>query len=171
MIKIALTGPESTGKSTLAAQLAQHYHATWVPEYARTYIEQLNRPYQQEDLLAIAQGQLALWKAAETAGPQLLFMDTELLVLKVWSEHAYRQCHPVILEELKRQQFDLYLLLDVDLPWEPDPQREHPHLRQYFFERYRQELQQLGVPFVVISGTAQERFHNAVQAVEQVLAQ
>ena len=169
MKKIAITGPESTGKSTLAAHLAAHFQAPWVPEYARTYIDQLDRPYAASDLDEILRGQLALWQKAEDAQPQLLFLDTEALVMKIWSEHAYGQASAFILQELQNQQVDLYLLLNVDLPWEPDPQREHPHLREHFYHWYKRELQQMNVPFAEISGTHESRFLSAVQAVELLL--
>ncbi|MFC6998353.1 AAA family ATPase [Rufibacter roseus] len=168
MLKIAITGPESTGKSTLAAQLAQHYGAPWVPEYAREYLGKLGRPYEAQDLETIARGQLASWEEAMQRAPSLLFLDTELLVMKVWSEHAYGVCAPYILEQLARQNVDLYLLLNVDLPWQPDPQREHPHLRDYFYNLYRKELEQMQVPFVEISGTQETRFLNAIEAVEKL---
>ena len=168
MLKIAITGPESTGKSTLAQQLAQHYGVPWVPEYAREYIAHLGRPYEAHDLEKIARGQLQRWQEVLGAQPPLVLYDTELLVLKIWSEHAYGVCAPWILQEFKRQDVDLYLLLNIDLPWEPDPQREHPHLRQYFYDWYKRELEGLGVPYVAISGSSEERLLNAIQAVEQV---
>ncbi|MGV3538745.1 MAG: AAA family ATPase [Rufibacter sp.] len=167
-LKIAVTGPESTGKSTLSQQLAQHYGAPWVPEYAREYLDLLGRPYEAHDLEEIAKGQLERWQQAAAENPPLLFLDTELLVLKIWSEHAYGVCAPFILEQLKKQTVDLYLLSDIDLPWEPDPLREHPHLRQFFFDWYKRELEVMGVPYVVISGSAEERLLNAVEAVEQL---
>ena len=170
MKKIAITGPESTGKSTLAAHLAAHFQAPWVPEYARAYIEKLDRPYAASDLDEILKGQLALWQKAEDAQPHLLFLDTEALVMKIWAEHAYGQASDFILQELKKQEIDLYLLLDVDLPWEPDPLREHPHLRDFFYQWYKRELQEMGAPFVEISGKHDSRFQSAVQAVEQLLA-
>lgn len=169
MLKIAITGPESTGKSTLAAQLAAHYGVPWVPEYAREYLENLGRPYEESDLEEIARGQLARWSDAAGEKPELLFLDTELLVLKVWPEHAYGRCAPFILEELQRQDVDLYLLLNVDLPWQPDPQREHPHLRNYFYQLYRKELDQMQVRFVEISGAQETRLHHAIEAVDSLL--
>ncbi|GAA4305289.1 ATP-binding protein [Nibribacter koreensis] len=170
MKKIAITGPESTGKSTLAAQLAAHFQASWVPEYARAYIDQLNRPYVAEDLDQILKGQLTLWQKAEEANPEILFLDTEALVLKIWSEHAYGQASGSIQEALQHQQIDLYLLLNVDLPWQPDPQREHPDLREYFYAWYKRELQQMNAAFAEISGTHSTRFQSAVQAVEALLS-
>lgn len=165
MLRVAITGPESTGKSTLSAMLAQHFRTVWVPEFARTCIGSLGRPYTLSDLEKIALGQL---KAVEEALPkanQVLFCDTELLVVKIWSEHAFGTCPAWILEELVRQPYDLYLLLNVDLPWEPDPQREHPELREYFYGWFKAELEQYGFPFVEITGTRDLRFQRAVAAV------
>jgi len=161
MLKVAITGPESTGKSTLAEKLAAHYQAVWVPEYARDYIGRLDRPYTIEDIEAIAHGQLALEAQAQTKHVPLLFADTDLLVLKIWTEHAFGYCPAWIAEKLQEQDYNLYLLMGVDLPWEPDPQREHPHLRQYFYDWYKSELQALGVPFAEISGQHEARLQLA----------
>lgn len=170
MYKIAITGPESTGKSTLSQQLAQHYHTVWVPEYARTYIAHLDRPYTLADIEAIAKGQLALKAEMQQRANTILFFDTDLVVLKIWSEHAFGECPNWILQKLKQQDYNLYLLMGVDLPWEPDPQREHPHLRQYFYDWYKRELDALGVPYVQVQGQQETRFHQAVQEVEALLA-
>lgn len=168
MLKIAITGPESTGKSTLSAQLATHFQAAWVPEFARTYLAEIDRPYEFTDLEQIARGQIALWQKAAAQNPEILFLDTELLVLKIWSEHAYGKSAPFLLEALQQQKVDLYLLLNVDLPWQPDPQREHPHLREYFYQIYKKELQRMQVPFVEISGAQENRLQNAVAAIEKL---
>jgi NadR type nicotinamide-nucleotide adenylyltransferase len=165
MKRIAITGPESTGKSTLAQHLAGHFNALWVPEFARQYIGNLNQPYTLQDLENIAKGQLDLQQKTEHQNPEIYFADTELLVLKIWSENAFGVCPTWILEALQNQQFDLYLLMNVDLPWEPDPQREHPHLRQHFFDLYQAELERYNFSYQIISGTDQERYQAAVKAV------
>ncbi|WP_022824272.1 AAA family ATPase [Hymenobacter norwichensis] len=174
MLRVAITGPESTGKTTLSRQLAAHYRASWVPEYARTYLEENGANYTLADLEAIARGQLAAeaQAAAEAhaQGHAVLFADTDLLVIKVWAEHAFGQCPAWILQRLQQQRYDLVLLPNIDLPWEPDPLREHPHLRQHFFEVYHQALQDLQVNFAVISGTAEARFGQARQLVDALLA-
>ncbi|GAB3528835.1 hypothetical protein GCM10027443_07260 [Pontibacter brevis] len=171
MLKIAITGPESTGKSTLAENLARHYDTVWVPEYARTYVGNLGRPYTLEDLEAIARGQLALEQEMQPQAKRILFSDTDLLVIKIWSEHAFGQCPTWIQDKLKQQNYNLCLLMGVDLPWEPDPQREHPHLRQYFYEWYKRELQALGVPFVEIYGQQEERLQLACRHIDALLQQ
>ncbi|TXK44931.1 ATP-binding protein [Pontibacter qinzhouensis] len=169
MLRISVTGPESTGKSTISEKLAQHYRTVWVPEYARSYISSLNRPYTLADIEAIAEGQLAQEARLEQHANNLLFADTDLLVLKIWSENAFGHCPPWIQEKLEQQPYNLYLLMGVDLPWEPDPQREHPHLRQYFYNLYKKELQQLQMPFVEISGLQEERFLMARKHVDKLI--
>ncbi|WP_242923417.1 AAA family ATPase [Pontibacter liquoris] len=171
MLKVAITGPESTGKSTISEKLASHYNTVWVPEYARTYIGNLGQPYTLADIEAIARGQLALEQEIAQQARTILFSDTDLLVLKIWSEHAFGRCPAWIREKLARQDYNLCLLMGVDLPWEPDPQREHPHLRQYFYDWYKRELEQLGVPFVEVSGQGEHRFEQARGQVDHLLRQ
>ena len=163
MIKIAITGPECTGKSTLAKKLAKHFETIWIPEYAREYIENLSRPYHRDDLLKSASGQYNAIEDVENQSLPIVFADTEMTVLKVWSDHKYGQTPPQILEMLDKQHFDHYLLMNIDLPWVYDSQREHPHLRQHFFDIYKNELISRKWPFSVISGTEEARFQNALE--------
>lgn len=173
MLKISLTGPESAGKSTLAEQLAAHYRAAWVPEYARAYLESHGPAYALPDLEAIALGQLAAEDAAaaRALGP-LLFCDTDLLVVKIWAENAFGACPPWVLAELRQPRYALTLLLAPDLPWVPDPLREHPDpaQRRHFYELYKADLQRLGWPFVEIGGPPASRLAAAVAAVDKALA-
>lgn len=172
MRRISLTGPESAGKSTLAAQLAAHYGTTFVPEYARHYLEENGASYALADLEAIAHGQLAAEAAAARQASGLLFCDTDLLVLKIWAENAFGNCPAWILAELARPRYALTLLLAPDLPWTPDPLREHPDPAQrwHFYKLYRQELVARGWPFVEISGPPAERLAQAVAAIEAHLS-
>jgi NadR type nicotinamide-nucleotide adenylyltransferase len=169
MLKVSITGPESTGKSTLSEQLAQHYNTLWVPEYARSYIGGLDRSYTLADIEAIARGQWELEQQALQQANTILFADTDMLVLKIWSEHAFGYCPDWIAEKLLQQDYNLCLLMGVDLPWEPDPQREHPHMRQFFYDWYKQELEALQVPFIEITGHQQERFNLARKHVDNLL--
>ncbi len=164
--KIAITGPESTGKSWLAEKLAKSFDTVFVPEYARNYIDSLKRDYHQEDILEIAKGQYRLEKEMEPRASDFLFCDTEFLVTKIWSLHKYGICHPFILDKIKENRYELFLLCDVDMPWEYDEQREHPHLRTYFFNWYERELKEYGFPYRVVSGLGEQRFLNAKTAVE-----
>ncbi len=164
--RISLTGPESAGKSTLAAQLAAHYGTEYVPEYARQYLEANGPHYALPDLEAIARGQLAAEDAAARRASGLLFCDTDLLVIKIWAENAFGTCPAWILAELARPRYALSLLLAPDLPWTPDPLREHPDPAQrwHFYQLYRQELTQRNWPFVEISGPPAQRFVQALAA-------
>jgi NadR type nicotinamide-nucleotide adenylyltransferase len=167
--RIAIVGPECTGKSDLAKFLAAHFHTQWVPEFARTYIEALNRPYEEHDLVTIARGQLSLEDALAEKANRVLICDTNLIVIKIWSEFKYGRCAPEILEPLSLHQYDLHLLTYVDIPWEADPQREHPHLREELFDIYKKELEQLNVPFIEIRGERNQRRTTAIQAIEGIL--
>jgi len=167
--KFAVTGPESTGKSTLSKQLANHYKCVLVEEYAREYIDQLKHPYTQEDILKIAKTQRANELQKVQEANTILIADTELIVTKIWSEIKYKECHSWILENIEKQDYNLYLLCDIDLPWENDPQREHPHLRKHLFNLYKQELEIRKLNFKIISGEIDERFKNARRFIEAYL--
>jgi len=164
--KIAITGPESTGKSALAEQLAVHYKTLWVPEYAREYIGKLNRPYNREDIITIARKQLENENKIAKNATRFLFCDSELIVTKIWSEDKYKSCDKWILTKIEEYKYDLYLLCYIDLPWQQDPQREDPHRREYLFDLYLQELTERNLPFYVISGSGKKRFKNAVKQIE-----
>lgn len=166
--RIAIVGPESTGKTDLANFLANHYQTAWVPEFARAYLEHLGRPYTQADLLTIAQGQLQSENLLAERAKQFLFCDTNLIVIKIWSEFNYHSCDPSIITLLEQQSYDLHLLTDIDLPWEDDPLREHPDKRQELFDLYESELNSRHIPFVVIRGEYFSRRDAAIQAVEQL---
>jgi NadR type nicotinamide-nucleotide adenylyltransferase len=170
MQRISLTGPESAGKSSLAAQLAAHYGTAWVPEYARAYLEAHGPAYAMPDLEAIARGQLAAEDAVAAQATELLFCDTDLLVVKIWAENAFGTCPAWVLAELEKPRYALTLLLAPDLPWAPDPLREHPDPAQrwHFYELYRAELLGRGWPFAEISGPPEQRLAQALAAVESV---
>ncbi|MCF8366867.1 MAG: ATP-binding protein [Bacteroidales bacterium] len=170
LIKIAITGPESTGKSMIAEQLADHYNTVWVPEYARIHLLNLGLDYNYDDILEIAKRQQASEKVLESLANKILFCDTELLVTKIWCEVTFKQCHPWIMEELKKQDHHLYLLMDTDLPWEYDPLREHPEQRKFLFDLYVNELERLGFNYRVVRGKDDERLKNAVKSVEELMA-
>lgn len=169
LIKIAITGPESTGKSALAQKLAFHFNTLWVPEYAREYLETLNRHYEYDDILQIAQGQLKLEDETALRCADYLICDTELLVTKVWCDFHYQKCHQWIKDQLSVTRYNLLLLCDIDLPWEFDPQRENPDDRNTLFDMYYRELSSGKFPFEVIRGSGEKRFQNALKAIEKHL--
>ena len=166
ILSIAVTGPESTGKSMLAEQLASHYNTVWVPEYAREYLEKLGHPYEQTDIQKIAQGQLNHEAKLKEQASGFLFCDTEMLVTKIWSEVKYNRCDPWILQAVENHRYDLYLLCDIDLPWQFDPLREHPDQRQFLFDLYYNELMTRGFPFAVVRGKGYSRLENAIEIIE-----
>ena len=169
MKKIVLIGPECTGKSTLAESLARHYEAPWVPEYAREYINKLDRPYKAEDLLEIAKGQLQSEDEYAKEAKELLICDTDLRVIKIWEEYKYGQCSSEILDEIKSRKYDLYLFTNIDIPWEPDPLRENENSRDFLYGLYQKELSEQEVPVVEIKGSFYERKRKATEAIDNLL--
>lgn len=164
--KVAVIGPESTGKSELCQHLAAHYQTEWVPEFARFYLDRLDQPYEKHDLKAIAEGQLIWEEDKADYANQYLFCDTNLIVIKVWSDHKYGSTDAWIEEQLDSRHYDFYLLNKYDTPWTPDPQREHPNLRKHFFQIYENYLKDHQLPYAVVTGLEEMRKQCAVKAME-----
>lgn len=174
--KIVIIGPESTGKSTLSKQLAAHYETSYVPEFARRYLENKKDKYGFDDLYAIAVGQLALEDelAAEVESnmPTLakLIVDTDLSVIKVWSEFVFKKCDNRILTQIARRKYDLYLLCATDLPWVKDELREYPdlHTREIIYQYYKDFLVNQRTPWAEITGGYEERLAKAIEAIDKL---
>lgn len=181
MKKIVVLGPESTGKSTLCAQLAAHYNTLWVPEAARAYLLQKGMNYTYSDLLCIAQQQQ---QSEEEYAKQLqqsfnihhspsipLIIDTNQYVMKVWCEVVFGNCHSWILNKAAAASYDLYLLCAIDLPWVQDGLREYPDLeqRRKLFLEYKDILVNDGTPWAIVSGVEAARLAQAIKAIETLL--
>lgn len=172
---ISIIGPESTGKSELAAGLAKHFDTMWVREFAREYLSLHGKAYSREDLLHIAKGQKDLIAEhllqAECKAMPFLFLDTDLNVIRVWSEYVFNGCDNRLLHDLAPTSCDLYLLCNTDLPWAQDELREYPDLKQrrVLFDHYRELLTEQTAPWYIVSGTGASRLQNAVTAVEEML--
>jgi NadR type nicotinamide-nucleotide adenylyltransferase len=166
--KIVVIGPESTGKSTLCEQLADHYKTEWIPEFARNYLLEIRRPYTYEDLLYIAQGQLEQ-EDRICASPQtpLVFIDTDMYVMKVWCEYVFKKCHPFILDQIVKRKYDAYLLCNTDLPWVADELREYPELesREKLYHMYKDLMINQSTPWFDISGDYDQRLQKAISIV------
>lgn len=170
--RIVAIGPESTGKSTLCSQLADHYQTAWVQEYAREYLEANGTDYTFEDLAKIAAGQLTVEDTvAEKTGKGPVFIDTDLYVIKVWSEFVFNKCDNRLLTGIATRKYDLYLLCNTDLPWQKDALREYPDIetREKLFHHYKDAMIHQHIPWVEISGGYDERLRQAVQAVDRLL--
>lgn len=165
--KIVVIGPESTGKSTLSEALAAALGTVWVPEYARAYLENLARSYTEEDLLTIANGQLECEDRLLEQANKYLICDTDLYVIKVWSEAKYGRCNSRILEQIAERKYDLYLLTGIDMPWTDDPLREHPapEDRKYFYDIYRDIVSNSGSAWLAVDGNEEERLRTALDAI------
>jgi NadR type nicotinamide-nucleotide adenylyltransferase len=163
--KIVVIGPESTGKSTLCEQLAFNYKTQWVPEFAREYLLNLARPYNYDDLLIIAKGQLEQQDhITALSNNSLIFIDTDMYVMKVWCEYVFGKCHSFILDEIVKRKYDGYLLCNTDLPWVADELREYPDLesRDRLFHMYKDLMINQSTPWCEINGGYEERLQNAI---------
>ncbi|MBN8836767.1 MAG: ATP-binding protein [Sphingobacteriia bacterium] len=187
MKKIVIIGPESTGKSTLTLQLAEHYQTYSCPEYAREYLLANGKDYTYDALLTIAKGQLDLEKKCElqvTAtktnkgklpGKQsitpVLFIDTDMYVMKVWCEYVFGKCHQFILNEITARKYDAYLLCNIDLPWVKDALREYPdeQPRKELYYIYKDILINQSTPWIEISGNYQQRLSTAIEFINKTI--
>ena len=169
LIRVALVGPESTGKSTISAQLAAHYKTVWVPEYAREYCQNLSAACTLEDEINMFRGQLQLEEQLTPLANRLLICDTTFITVKIWSDHTFGCTPREVLDKLPVHPYDLYLLMDIDLPWQEDPLRDFPHLREYFMEVWHTELKALDASYSLISGSDDERLQNAVSTIDSFL--
>jgi len=185
--KIVIIGPESTGKSTLCEQLATYFHTKWCPEFAREYLLKKGKNYTFDDLLTIAQGQIALEEktSAEFANQNQesnsnlhssftihhsqLFIDTDMYVMKVWCEFVFGKCHQWILDQIVLRKYDLYLLCNTDLPWVAEELREYPDLetREKLFHIYKDIMINQQTDWVEIKGTNEQRLKMAIDAVNR----
>ena len=163
MLKIIITGPESSGKTTLCKALSKHFNISFAKEFARHYINSLERGYTQNDLVSIAKGQLE-----SEINSQLL--DTDLITIKIWSEYKYGSCDKWILDQIEKQKIEkrFYLLCKPDIPWQADKQRENPSDREAIFEIYKEELEYLGHKYFIVEGG--DRTENSISKISPLIS-
>ena len=159
--KIAIIGPESTGKSELCKQLAKEYNTIFVPEFARNYLTNLGRQYTYDDVIYIGEQQMLLEREYEKRANKILFCDTNLITIKIWLQIVFNKV-PFYMDVLINQnRYDKTFLMDIDLPWENDPLREHPNRRSEILDLHMNELKLCRTEFTLISGNGLERLQNA----------
>jgi HTH-type transcriptional regulator, transcriptional repressor of NAD biosynthesis genes len=175
---VVVTGSESTGKTVLARELAEHFDTLWVPEYGREYAEQRGGILSASDIEAIAHGQIQLAddylrRLATRIGPEaplggepiLLIHDTDLVSTTVYAEQYYGECPPWIMSAARIRLGNLYLLCDVDLPWEADGVRDLPHAREEVHTRFLQRLEEFRARTVLVRESGSERLQQAIAAI------
>jgi len=163
----ACVGPESTGKTTLANQLADHFNTHAVPEFAREYLDRKNGLYEKEDLVIIAKSQAELEKMYVEKSNELLFCDTDVLTVLIWHQYKYKKRNKEIEKLLNEQPPRKYLLMYPDLPWDADPLRENPDDLKSIFRFYKYSLKMIAPDHVIIQGSGNDRLQNAIDAVNQ----
>lgn len=176
VLRVVVYGPECTGKTTLASQLAYHYQTVWVPEYARDYLQEKWNDHRQvcehEDLLPIAYGQMRLENKLAVKADKVLICDTDLLETKVYAEKYYDgKVDPLLDAAAGQNQYDLYLVTYIDVPWEFDSLREWPNQREDMFRAFENALKENNRPYVILKGDRQTRFKRAVAEIDKILEQ
>lgn len=175
-LKAVLFGPESTGKTTLAERLASHFNTVWVEEYMREYLQkkwdEKKKLCEPHDLIPIARGQIKRENYLSTIANRILFCDTDLLELKVYSEAYYNgYVNPELLKAALNNWYDIYFLTNIDVPWVPDDLRDKPHDREGMFRKFKSTLQFNKRPYVILQGDENERFELAVSTINELLKQ
>lgn len=175
IVKVVLFGPESTGKTTLASQLAYHYQTVWAPEFARNYLQDKwndkRQVCEQEDLLPIAIGQMKLENKLAQKADRVLICDTDLLETKVYSEEYYDGIVDLNLEAaVEKNQYDIYLLTYIDIPWKFDSIRDRPGQRENMFNAFESALKKSNRPYVTLKGDEETRFKKAIEVIDEVIA-
>ena len=162
MHKIIVTGSESSGKTTLCKALSKHFNLPFSKEFAREYLDLLNRDYNQNDLLKIAKKQLKSEQKTQ-------LLDTDLITIKIWSKYKYGNCDKWILDEIEKQKSEnrFYLLCKSDIPWQADDQRENPHEREELFKIYKKELENLGHNYFIVDG--EERKKKSISKISSIM--
>jgi NadR type nicotinamide-nucleotide adenylyltransferase len=162
--KIAILGPESTGKSALTLALASHFKAPFVPEMAREYLAEIGTNYQYQDVLNIAALQLKTEQNFLQKNPNasFLFCDTELITIKIWLKYKNWNVPSWVIEQIEKSDYSLYLLTDIDLPWQEDPLRENPNDRQELLHLFEKELNHFSKKYKIVQGKGDARFKNAI---------
>ena len=163
--RIVITGPESSGKTTLCRLLAMHFGVAWVAEQARGYLDALGRTYVEADLLTIARAQIEAEEAVLRDTPSVLLCDTDLITIRIWGEERFGRSDPWIVERTEQRPYDHWLLCAPDIPWEHDPQRENPHDRDRLFGVYERTLRTLDKPYTIIAGDRGRRVRKAIAAI------
>jgi NadR type nicotinamide-nucleotide adenylyltransferase len=170
LIRVVLIGSESTGKTVLARELAEHYGAELVPEFVRDFAVQKAAPIELADTDAIARGQIALEDAHAARATRLLIQDTDLLSTVVYSGHYYGECPAWIADAARERKPDLYLLLEIDVPWVPDDVRDRETRREEMQQLFRDAVARSGAAYAVIRGAWEQRSLLARAAIDQLLA-
>jgi NadR type nicotinamide-nucleotide adenylyltransferase len=166
ILRVTVTGSESTGKTRLAERLAQFYRTVWSREFSREYASHKGAPLDGSDVEPIARGQMRAQDDALHRAREIAIFDTDLVSTVVYAEHYYGSCPEWVKRVARERLADLYLLCDIDVSWVPDPQRDRPHAREEIQRAFEDTLERFGARFALLQGTWAEREARAVDAID-----
>lgn len=165
---VVITGPESTGKSTLTKQLGDYFNMPYILEIARNYVQNLDRKYNKSDVIEIAKLQIITEQEILRQKPEFVFIDTDLIITKIWLQHVYNDYPTWVDEYLQKTPRHCHLLCYFDLEWKSDPVRENPDLREYLFNKYKAEVEKLSINYHIIKGKNKERLNSALRFLQGI---
>ncbi len=168
--RVSVFGPESTGKTTLAARLARELATVHVPEFARAYLESRGGVFTRPDLDVLGEGQIALEDSLARDANRVLICDTDPLLTVVWSEVMYGEASRWLRTTAAARRYDLTLLCEVDLPWVDDPVRYLPAERAQFLARCEAALRAARRPYTVVRGSGDARTLAARAAIDELVS-
>lgn len=169
LITISVTGTESTGKTTLSEQLAGRYKCSYVPDVSRSYIAALKKPYTYQDVLNIADGIIDAEDKAMRNADKILISDNDLINIKIWLQYYKWQVPTWLSHAIEARKYDIYLLCNIDLPWEADEQRNNQNDRELLYKQFTSELNALQAKYFIVSGNSTQRFQNATSQLDFIL--
>ena len=171
--RVVIIGSESSGTTTLARALAEHYHTVWVPEYGRTYSEgrlHSNQPWRSDEFIHIAIEQTRMEDALAMLANEVLICDTDAFATSIWHERYMGTPSNEVKAIVASRNYDLYVVTDANIPFAQDDIRDGESFRQWMQGRFVEELSKSSTPMIVVSGPHEERFAAAVKRIDEILA-
>ena len=171
--RVVIIGSESSGTTTLARALAEHYRTTWVPEYGRTYSEgrvHSSQPWRSDEFVHIATEQVRMEDALETLANRVLICDTDAFATAIWHERYMGTPSADVKRLAASRRYDLYVVTDVNIPFQRDDIRDGESFRQWMQDRFIEELSKNSTPMMLVTGPHEERFAAAVKRIDEILA-
>jgi len=171
--RIVFYGPESTGKTTLAITMAQHFNTQWVPEYARDLLQQkfdkTGKACEASDIQPIVEGQLKTENELIEQANQFLFCDTDPLETYVYAKAYFPHSDFSWLDKLnKKLNYKHYFLTYIDTPWEADDLRDKPNERLNMYQFFLEELKRRNKNFTILRGDLKTRTQQVLQTLKAI---
>jgi nicotinamide riboside kinase len=169
ILRITITGTESTGKTTVGKYLAGKFDTVLVPDVSRMYVEQLSSNYNYNDVLRIARVIIEAEDEKVEEANGILLSDNCLVNIEIWLRYYKFEVPEWLKQQIENRKSDLYLLCDIDVPWQKDPLRNNAHDRADLLQQFEQKLISIHANFKLVQGEREMRLANATQLVSDFI--